>query len=528
MKTTSRIALNAVSNWFGIIVHSAIGIALIPFLISKLGKPGYGLISLVGAIVGLTTLADLGLRSGLTRLLSEQVAKKNCRRFNDIFNTGLAAYTLIGGVCTTYIIVFPHTIASLFNVSSDMLPQAVMLIRWYGSLAVFLSFLNPAFGAVLASHNRYDINNYIFSIQQSTQGILLFLVLHATGLQFKGWIIVSIVTHISATVMRSFFSFRVHSHLTISLSHIQAHAFRAMLSLGGKMYILQTVRMLSIHADPFVIAHFFGPAGVALYHPATVLPKLARKFVNTMSSQLDPITTSLHVTNQRQRLHEVLIRGTRYTFLAGILASTILGIFSGAIMKVWLQPKFGDEFVIAGYILLGWAITDLSQYAGGCQWPVLLGMNRLAFFIWFQAISSIVNIALSIYFVGYTSLGIAGVVLPTAAIALVRRPVIAWHTARLSGISGWLYFKHSYAKPLAVLFLTAGFSYLFLRFFPLSSIIELAIAIAGVTALWGLATWYIGLNELERKKIIQLTKSKLSALSAARYALAHKQPASSE
>ena len=63
--TFKQIIKNIFSSWLAVLAQSGIAFFLIPFLITHLGKEGYGLVGLLGVLLGFSQIVDLGLRGAL-------------------------------------------------------------------------------------------------------------------------------------------------------------------------------------------------------------------------------------------------------------------------------------------------------------------------------------------------------------------------------------------------------------------------------------------------------------------------------
>ena len=516
MRISSRIALNALSSWALSGVQVLIGLILVPFLLGQLGKAGYGLIALVGAVVGFTALADLGLRAGLGRHLAEQVAKKDAKRLNELVSTAMSAYIVIGILCAGIIFKAAPLLVRVFRAPDELVPQAVFLVRWYGGISVLLAFVGPAFKAVLVSHNRFDISNGIEAGSSILRGVGLLAVLALTHTGLHGWACVLIVTEVAAFLAQRQAAHHVFPDLRIRLTNVRLNALLPLLSLGRKMFVFQMTHLVSVQADPIIITRFFGPGGVALYNPGLRLPTLARRVVTALSSQLYPTATDCHVTGKVEQLQAILIRGTRYTLLMGIAVSVVLAVFAEPIMRLWIGgTPVGEDYRTTAFVLVGWAIIDLLNYAGGTQWPVLLGMNRLKFVVWTQVGSGLVNVLASIYLVGYTSAGIIGVVIPTVIITAIRRPIIAVYTAWACRLSAKSYFVQSYLRPLAVLLMLSAVALLLRLLVVPTSLGSLACCAGSVALLWMTLCWWIGFDRGDRESALGILRPALTRIGLA-------------
>jgi O-antigen/teichoic acid export membrane protein len=505
-----------VTKWAFVGTRGVIGLVLVPFLAAKVGRAGYGLIALASVIVSFAALADLGLRTGLGRHLAAQVARRDTAQFNELASTGMAAYMIIGTLCTGVVIAFAPLLVQLFNVSQEMVPQAVFIVRWYGSVAVLMSFLMPVFGATLTSNNRYDIVSYIGTGWAILQGAGIFLVLGLTQVGLYGWAVVAIAAETLRFLAIRYAAYRIHPGLKLRLRHVRKHASRSLFSLGGKAFVLRATDLVSVRADPIIITRFFGPAGVALYYPGLQLTTFAREIINALNAQLHPVATACHVTGKTEQLRSVLFRGTRYTLLMGIAPCIALVLFAHPIMKVWIGgTPIGEGYRTAAWILLGWAMVDLLNYASGTQGPVLLGMNRLKFLVWVQAVGGVINVLASIWLVGYTSLGVVGVIVPTIVITAIRRPLIATYTAWACGTSAHRYFSESYARPMVVIGLLGVAATAIRILIDPQSMLSVIACVAGVGILWVPLCWWIGFNAADRASFLGLFRRVLAKVRAA-------------
>ncbi|MCE5327992.1 MAG: oligosaccharide flippase family protein [Planctomycetaceae bacterium] len=500
MKTSTRITLNTATNWAYSGLRALIQLAMVPFLLEKLGTSGYGIIGLVGVIVSSTELLDMGLRSGLGRHLAFEIARKDYRRFNELASTGLATYLILGSLFASACIILARPIAALFKVPPELVNQAVFLIRVYGGLSILVYFLQPVFNATIIGENRFDIRNYLDMGYTVVQGGLLFAVLGLTSYGLMGYTLVSSGTLVLSLLARVWAAKRLWPSMRLSPRFVRLDAFKPMLSLGSKLFVFHLTRFISIRSDPIIITRFFGPAGVALYTPGLSLPAMADQIIGGFRGQLETVATRFHAVGEKARLHALLIRGTKYTLLMGIAACVILGVFAHSIIKVWLGRRLGESYQITAWFMVGWSVVYLASYAAGTQWAVLMAVNRMNFITKLNVASGIINVLASIYLAGFTPLGVLGVIIPTAILANITRPIVSIHTARVCGLPVRRYFWEAYARPLVVLVILAAIG-LALRFaVNPQTLLSLAACVAAVALAWLPLCWWVGFDKEDKKR----------------------------
>lgn len=473
---------------------------LLPFLVGELGKDGYGIVALVGVLIGFSELVDLGLRAALSRTLAVHVAVKNYRRYNEVASTAMLIYLSLGVFLGGLVVVLAPQIARAFNVPAALWDQALFLLRVYGSTSMVLSFVNPVFNSTIVSNNRFDIRNGIGIVDVILTAALLFPILSVTHAGLMAYALISAGILVAMTLVRAWAAWHIWPAMRISPVYVRRDAFGELFSLGGKMFIFNLMRFISVRSDPIVISYFFSPAGVTLYTPGMSLPMMAEQVIGGFRNQLDTLATRYHSIGHKERLHALLVRGTKYTFLMGIATCVMLGVFADPIMRVWMGGKLGDDYHVAAWFMVGWSLVYLGNYAGGTQWAVLIGMNRLGFATKLSTVSGIINILASVFLAGFTPLGPLGVIVPTVVMQYIMRPIIAVHTARVAGLPVREYFRQAYAQPLWVLLVLSAVAVgLRLTVNP-QTLVPLLACAAMVVLAWIPLCWWVGFDKEDKKR----------------------------
>ncbi len=103
-----QIVKNIFSNYAVNILGITIGFALVPFLIGKLGKESFGLISLVDSTIIFFEIATVGIRTSLARNATFALGEGRKDEFLDYLGTGRvilffsSAIVLVIGLAIAY------------------------------------------------------------------------------------------------------------------------------------------------------------------------------------------------------------------------------------------------------------------------------------------------------------------------------------------------------------------------------------------------------------------------------------------
>lgn len=511
MSTSKQISINILTQWGSFILRAAIGILLVPFLIRELGRDVYGLAILLGVIVSFAEVADMGLRAALGRHLSEALADNDISAYNGLASTATAIWLTVGcisagtcALCSDYIVAF-------LDIPLEAQGDASLLVMLFGSFSILAAFTQPLFNAVLSSSNRFDIMSRFEAAYGLITGLLLFLVLSFSDYGIYAWAVIILGCRVLLIIMSGVVARRVMPSFQISLKRVNWGSFRKLFSLSGYLFFLNLTNLLSTRADPIILSRFLGPASLALYNPGLSLSSRVRPLVLVLANQLYPITTKFHTTGDDTQMKRVLFVGTRITLCMGVGVFAVLGILSQSICQVWLEGTLGEEYRIAGYVLLGWALIDLFQAAAGSQWPVMIGKDKVRFVAYTQFPLSILNIIASVYLVNNTSLGVIGVIVPTVFIGAFRRVLTTLYVRQLLGLRLAEYLREAYLRPFLVFSLLVPFACLLTLNFPADTLVELLISSFIISSLWGILFIAFGVMPEERKMVYDKVLSKFTS-----------------
>lgn len=506
MSVIKQIVRNTLSGWLAVGIRGVLALIMVPFLLSHLGKEGFGLIGILGVIVSMAVVADLGLRSALGRELAEQVARNDLRTFNELASTALVLYFCIACILGLAGWLLAPWIVEVLKVSETLQEDAINSIRIYGTLSIILSFITPVFSAALSSYHRFDIINSIQLIVGIISSIVLFIVIPIVENPLYGWVGVMLVSEVFILLLTIVFFLRFCQGSEIGVGFLNVKRLIPLFHLGGYLYVIQLAQTLTNTANSIVLSLFLGPIGVALYQPASKLSAMFNPIVMTLAEQLFPLTTKFHTTEDKEKLQQIFFWGTKYTLLLGSFVSVSIFIYSEPLARLWLFDSLGEDYLIVAQVMKVFAIVDLMTYASGTQWPVLLGMKKLKYLSILLIVTAILNVLVSIYFVGFTAAGVVGVLYGTIISKLIRIVLLTSYVLGLLKVRFSVFFQRSVSGSLSCLFFPGLGAWILIHNFPCETWTDLLFMVAVTAVLWSFCFWFIGLDSNERGQVVAVIK----------------------
>lgn len=501
MSLSSQIAINAAGQWGVTALSCVLGLLLVPFLLARLGRDGYGLIAVVMAITAVCVLADLGISGALSRHLAEALAKNDESGFGQFVSTAASINLLVGLAVAAAVVVFAAPMARLFAIPASLHGTGIFLLRSYGATQALLTLCMPVPKAVLASHNRFDMVSLLDALRQLMQSASFFVVLGLTDSGLVGWSIVSVFVGVLALILLWLAVFRVHRGLCLRISGIRASRLKELYRLGSQFTLMTVSSQLSDNANPFILTALLGPGSLSLYRPPSQIMGLFAPVVQTLGNQMHPLATKAHIQSNRSDSVKILFLGTKYTMLVGSVFCAITLSLSGPLCKVWLGPVLGEGYRVCAAVLAVQSVSYLALFAGGTQWAVLLGMKRTKFAAWGRLLFAVVNLSASYMLVRYTKLGVLGVVIPTLAIEIIWRPMLVLHVCRAVGLPVREYLREAYQTPLLIGGAVAATGLVVCWTAPPDHLWSLAASAAAMALVAAVFVWFRGFNQIDRKII---------------------------
>ncbi|MGE5707044.1 MAG: hypothetical protein ACM3YO_01825, partial [Bacteroidota bacterium] len=94
----TKIARHSIANVLRYAFSLPIALLLPPYMLARMGGTDYGVWALLGVFASLTSLADLGMGTALSKYVAQYQASGETDRLSILFSTAFLCYWAIGGL----------------------------------------------------------------------------------------------------------------------------------------------------------------------------------------------------------------------------------------------------------------------------------------------------------------------------------------------------------------------------------------------------------------------------------------------
>jgi len=409
------IARNMGFEYVTIGVNLLLGIVMLPFNVSHLGKSAYGLWVLTTSITTYFSMLELGYGSAQVKFAAQYRAKRDAAAINEITSTLFFLLMGVGTLAYVAAVVLSYNLGTLFNLDPAQAGtgQAILLIV---SAYVAMSFPFSVFGGIVNGFQQYYLNNVVSLFTSILVALINVAVIGA------GYGVVELVAATTAVRMLCNFAYRWNAYqafplLSVQWKHVRKARLREVTGFSAFLLLINIAGKISYSADTVVIGAFLGTAAIAVWAVAQRLIGMIQMLTRQLNDALFPVIVKHATKNRNDRLQIVLLHGTRLSLASVIPMTTVLAMLASPLVTLWVGSGFGGSIPVIYIFACSVSLAVGAMTAGS----LLKGGGRHRLLAYTSLAGATANLTLSILLVRQFGLvGIAvGTVIPKAIATLV-------------------------------------------------------------------------------------------------------------
>jgi O-antigen/teichoic acid export membrane protein len=399
----ARLARNVSMRYLVIGVDIAVGLILLPFNLSYLGKAAYGVWVLAASITSYFNMLDLGYGGALVKFVAQYRAWRDAEAINRIVSTLFCVFAGIG------LLAFAGAAALAFNLETFLrltpeqaeVGRSVVLIV---GLQVAIGFPFTVYGSVINGFQRYDANSLVSVVSTIAVAVVNVAVL------VSGYGLVELVAATTAVRIAALFLYRMNAYWIFPLLRVRPSLFdaaRLREVSGFSVYalLIDLANKMNYSLAPLIVGAFLGPTSVTLWTVAQRIAVYTQQLTNQLNSVLFPTIVDSDAGRRPDRLRQILLQGTRLSMATVVPLTTAILVLGGPLIQAWLGPGYE-----ASVLLLQILAVAVTIRVGGATATMVLkgaGLHRTLAVVNLSA--GVCNVALSILLIG--PFGLTGVAL---------------------------------------------------------------------------------------------------------------------
>lgn len=427
--------INSLSNWTNLAVTLIVGFLLTPFIISHLGKTGYGIWTLIASIIGYYGILDLGVTSAITRYVARYAGQKNFKALKVTINTAMAIFIVIALAVIGLSFALAGPLAEFFNIQPDYINEFRQVV-WILGVTAGLGFPGYLLGAVIRAHEKFVVANSVIILATLIRaGLIVLFLSKGFGLMGIAWshLVCAVVIVVSNYALCKI----LFPHFQTQIKGVKWSMVRLLVGFGVATTVASIADIMRFNLDSFVVGKWVNIPAVAVYGVAALLVRFFLQFISSGTQAIyTPRYASLDGEGKRDQLKQLFLKSLSVSAFLSFAAGALIIIFCKQFIILWVGTDFLDSVPILWVLTVSYSIA-LAQSPGI---SLVYALKKHYLFAGASIIEGIANVALSIYLAPrYGILGVAmGTVVPMLIIKLFVQPI---YVSRIIGISFFRYWR---------------------------------------------------------------------------------------
>lgn len=336
---------NSLWNLSGSAIPMVVALATVPILVTTLGVEGFGIVTLVGSIIGYFGVLDINLQAGSIKYLSEHHASGDRGRFAETFWFGVLFYGCLGAVAALAIFFGAEQIvARFFDVSPEHRHATIVAFQIAG-LGFALTQAQNYLLVVPQALQRYDRS----AQSEAFFGVLVNLASVAAALAGVG-IVGVIAARVAISAINIAWLMWLIRSFSLGLKPVwpRADVRRALTSFSAYAYLSKIASTLHQHADKVIVGTIGGPVALTFYAVPVTLAGRILGLTYRLSSVIYPRASALAGEGRIAELRPAYLGVMRYVTYINLAALGMIVLAGDEFLRRWV----GAEFVAQGYPVL--------------------------------------------------------------------------------------------------------------------------------------------------------------------------------
>lgn len=404
-RTVELVAWNVSTRYLAIFIDGAIGVLLLPFNVSHLGRSAYGLWALTTSVTWFFNVLDLGYGSALVKFIAQYRAWRDRAALNEITSTLACVYTALGGVCLLVTAAIAWRIGTFFHIDADQARVARQLLFIIGAY-LSVQFALSVFGGVVYGFQRYYRNNLVSigtSLAVATANVMILRSGHGLVALVATTTSIRLLS-LGAIVWNAY---RAFPGLQVRPSLFRRGRLREVTGFSIYMALLDWSAKINYSSDTIVIGATLNTTAVALWTVGQRLTQLVQQLTNQLAGALFPAVVDSDAAQRQDHLQMILIHGTKLSLALATPLCVGLIVMAGPLIDRWVGPQFAAS-VLPAQIMLS---IVLVRNATSSATLILKGAGEHRLLTATNAAAAVANVVLSIALV--YPLGLLGIALGT-------------------------------------------------------------------------------------------------------------------
>lgn len=330
-----RIAKNTIILYVRMIVMMFISFYTARITLNALGVNDFGINNVVGGLVSMFSLLSNSLSSTTSRFMTFGLGHGDLDNLKKIFSTTINIHVVLAII----VVISIESVGVWFLNNRMTIPtERLTAANWVlqSSVVVFaVGLLSVPYNSAIIAHEKMSAFAYMTIFDA------VFKLTIAFGIYYYGGdklILLSILTAIQSVIRQAVYWIYCKRNFEecVYTKGRNRQMEKSIFSFAGWNFIGSTAALMKDQGVNIVINIFTGPAVNAARGIAMQINNTINQFTNNFTMALNPQITKTYAVGDLNRMHKLIIQGTRLSFFLFMILSIPIYFEMNSILYIWL------------------------------------------------------------------------------------------------------------------------------------------------------------------------------------------------
>lgn len=451
MTLLNRLVTNTLSLYTARFMEVIIQLAILAFILSKMGRETYGAALLIISIQETIDLIRSGFGKATIKYLAEYNAKNDYEESQRIFSTSSLINVVIGSAGLLICLIISPFSDLIFSVPREMLAEAKAgtIIMGFG---IFLSFIFLSWRHALLSYERYDLNSFARVTARIVNAVAIIIIYYVFRHMLISIILGTAIGNFCEVMLCRQMAHRLGINLRLSYSSFS----RASLKIVGRFAFFDMLHpvanIIYKNGSFFLCAHLISLSAVAGLGIIFNICRLLTYLINEVAITLVPVMSRLDSLGQQDKIQEILINSTTVAVCLGGLVLVVMVPHMDSFLLLWLGGSYVYLTNAAILLLFAESLRSSVSYIHHS----LSGTGNVRFDGLSDLGGAVLGVSIGVLLVSFFHLGLMGYVMGLCFVNLFRFISITSYGAKIFCINILRFFWMGHFRVYAIvgLFIT--------------------------------------------------------------------------
>lgn len=340
-----RIARNTIILYVRMIVMMFISFYTARITLNALGVNDYGINNVVGGLVSMFSLLSNSLSSTTSRFMTFGLGHGDLDNLKRIFSTTFKIHVVLAIVV---VIIIESTGVWFLNHRMTIPTERMIAANWVMqcSVVVFaIGLLSVPYNSAIIAHEKMSAFAYMTIFDAISKLFIAFSISCYGGDKL---ILMSILTVAQSIIRQTIFWLYCKRNFKecVYVKGRNRQMEKSIFSFAGWNFIGSSAALMKDQGVNIAINLFTGPAINAARGIAMQINNIVSQFTNNFTMALNPQITKTYAVGDLNRMHQLIIQGTRLSFFLFMTLSIPIYFEMDNILYIWLRnvPEHTTSF----------------------------------------------------------------------------------------------------------------------------------------------------------------------------------------